>query len=87
MYQETKEKLQTVWKTSTCVAITDDGHLCHFEVHDLTGHFINEDWDLMNVGLQMRHILITIQMKTWNPYLKLHLMSGIWLKKAYRSNW
>ena len=57
MYQETKSKLQNMLKAPTGIAITADGwtSMATQSYMTLTGHFITEDWNIMDVGLQTRH--------------------------------
>ena len=57
MYKETKNKLKNILKDPTGIAVTADDwtSMATESYMTLTGHFITEDWSLINVGLQTRH--------------------------------
>ena len=57
MYADTKKKVQELLDQCASIAITADGwtSVVTQSYVTLTGHFINSEWKLVNLGLQTRH--------------------------------
>lgn len=57
MYKETKGKVQELIDKCSAIAITADGwtSVATESYITMTGHFLNDDWDLKTVALQTRH--------------------------------
>ena len=57
MYQDTRIKIEKVLNSTSSLAITADGWTSAATENyiTMTGHFINEDWKIVNLGLQTRH--------------------------------